>query len=97
MFLSKNLIRVLRFPLKNNKSDLGLSLISIIFAAGLQMSIPYYLGTSIDTALNNNETGNLSLRPFVTIGILVLVLSMARVIFSFFHIYKANSTSSFGQ
>ncbi|MBA47184.1 MAG: multidrug ABC transporter [Dehalococcoidia bacterium] len=88
MFLSKNLIRVLRFPLKNNKPDLLLSLISIIFAAALQMSIPYYLGSSIDTALNNNETGNLSLRPFITIGILVLVLSIARGIFSFFHVYQ---------
>lgn len=95
MLLSKNLIRVLKFPLKNNKSDLLLSLISIIFAAALQMSIPYYLGTSIDTALINNESGDLSLGPFITIGILVLVLSVARGIFSFFHVYQGEKMGQF--
>ena len=58
MFLSKNLIRILKVPLKNNKSGLLLSFIAIIFAAALQMSIPYYLGASIDKALINNEIKN---------------------------------------
>ena len=88
MFLSKNLVRVLKFPLKNNKYELLLSITSIIFAAALQMSIPYYLGSSIDTALDNNQIGNLSLSPFITIGILVFLLSVARGIFSFFHVYQ---------
>jgi len=88
MFLSKNLIRVLKVPLKNNKPDLLLSIISIIFAAALQMSIPYYLGASIDKALSNNKVGDLSLSPFITIGILVLLLSIARGLFSFLHVYQ---------
>lgn len=88
MFLSKNLIRVLKVPLKNNKPDLLLSIISIIFAAALQMSIPYYLGASIDVALSNNKVGDLSLSPFITIGILVLLLSIARGLFSFLHVYQ---------
>jgi len=88
MFLSKNLIRVLKVPLKNNKPDLLLSFISIIFAAALQMSIPYYLGASIDKALSNNKVGDLSLSPFITIGILVLLLSIARGLFSFLHVYQ---------
>ena len=88
MFLSKNLIRVLKVPLKNNKSGLLLSFIAIIFAAALQMSIPYYLGASIDKALINNEIGDLSISPFITIGILVLLLSIARGLFSFLHVYQ---------
>jgi ATP-binding cassette subfamily B protein len=88
MFLSKNLIRVLKVPLKNNKSGLLLSIISIIFAAALQMSIPYYLGASIDKALINNKIGDLSLSPFITIGLLVLLLSIARGLFSFLHVYQ---------
>ena len=55
MFLSKNLIRILKVPLKNNKQGLLLSIVSIIFAAALQMSIPYYLGRSIDKALINKS------------------------------------------
>ncbi len=88
MFLSKNLIRVLKVPLKNNKSGLLLSIISIIFTATLQMSIPYYLGASIDKALINNKIGDLSLTPFITIGLLVLLLSIARGLFSFIHVYQ---------
>tara|TARA_B100000945_G_scaffold25332_2_gene17704 strand:- start:17159 stop:18913 length:1755 start_codon:yes stop_codon:yes gene_type:complete len=88
MFLSKNLIRILKVPLKNNKRDLLLSIVSIIFAAALQMSIPYYLGRSIDKALVNNKTGDLSIEPFIIIGLLVLSLSIARGIFSFFHVYQ---------
>ena len=88
MFLSKNLIRVLKVPLKNNKSGLLLAIISIIFAAALQMSIPYYLGASIDKALINNKIGDLSLSPFITIGLLVLLLSIARGLFSFLHVYQ---------
>jgi len=88
MFLSKNLIRVLKVPLKNNKSGLLLSIISIIFTATLQMSIPYYLGASIDKALINNKIGDLSLTPFITIGLLVLLLSIARGLFSFLHVYQ---------
>ena len=59
---------------------------AIIFAAALQMSIPYYLGASIDKALSNNKVGDLSLSPFITIGILVLLLSIARGLFSFLNI-----------
>ena len=88
MFLSKNLIRILKVPLKNNKRDLLLSIVSIIFAAALQMSIHYYLGRSIDKALLNNKTGDLSIEPFIIIGLLVLSLSVARGIFSFFHVYQ---------
>lgn len=88
MFLSKNLIRVLKVPLKNNKSGLLLSIISIIFAAALQMTIPYYLGASIDKALINNKIGDLSISPFITIGLLVLLLSIARGLFSFLHVYQ---------
>ena len=87
MFLSPNLIRIIKFPLKNNKFDLVISFISIFFAAALQMSIPYYLGSSIDKSLDASSSSELSLAPFIEIGLLVFLLSLARGIFSYFHVY----------
>ena len=75
---------ILKVTLKNNKQGLLLSIVSIIFAAALQMSIPYYLGRSIDKALINNKTGDLSIEPFIFIGLLVLSLSVAVR----FHVYQ---------
>ena len=87
MFLSPNLIRIIKIPLKNNKFDLVISFISILFAAALQMSIPYYLGSSIDKSLDASSSSELSLAPFIEIGLLVFLLSLARGIFSYFHVY----------
>ena len=87
MFLSPNLIRIIKIPLKNNKFDLVISFISILFAAALQMSIPYYLGSSIDKSLDASSSSELSLSPFIEIGLLVFLLSLARGIFSYFHVY----------
>ena len=69
MFLSPNLIRIIKIPLKNNKFDLVISFISILFAAALQMSIPYYLGSSIDKSLDASSSSELSLAPFIEIGL----------------------------
>ena len=88
MFLSPNLIRIVKIPLKNNKLDLLLSFVSIFFAAALQMSVPYYLGRAIDKSLSANSSADLSLMPFIEIGIMVFALSTARGIFSFFHVYQ---------
>ena len=51
MSISRNLVRIIKIPLRDNKRDLAISIIAIIFTAGLQMSIPYYLGLSIDKLL----------------------------------------------
>ena len=95
MFFSPNLVRILKIPLKSNKKDLLISFISIFFAAGLQMSIPYYLGTSIDKTLSVSGTSNLSLTPFIEIGLLVFALSLARGIFSYFHVYQGEKIGQY--
>ena len=95
MFFSPNLVRILKIPLKSNKKDLLISLISIFFAAGLQMSIPYYLGSSIDKTLSVSGTSNLSLTPFIEIGLLVFSLSLARGIFSYFHVYQGEKIGQY--
>jgi ATP-binding cassette, subfamily B, multidrug efflux pump len=88
MFLSPNLVRIVKIPLKNNKFDLLFSFVSIFFAAALQMSVPYYLGRAIDKSLSANSSSDLSLMPFIEIGITVFALSTARGIFSYFHVYQ---------
>ena len=95
MFLSPNLVRIIKIPLKSNKRDLLISFISIFFAAGLQMSIPYYLGSSIDKTLSVSGTSNLSLTPFIEIGLLVFSLSLARGIFSYFHVYQGEKIGQY--
>ena len=95
MFFSPNLVRILKIPLKSNKKDLLISFISIFFAAGLQMSIPYYLGSSIDKTLSVSGTSNLSLTPFIEIGLLVFSLSLARGIFSYFHVYQGEKIGQY--
>ena len=95
MFFSPNLVRILKIPLKSNKKDLLISFISIFFAAGLQMSIPYYLGSSIDKTLSVSGTSNLSLTPFIEIGLLVFALSLARGIFSYFHVYQGEKIGQY--
>ena len=95
MFFSPNLVRILKIPLKSNKRDLLISFISIFFAAGLQMSIPYYLGSSIDKTLSVSGTSNLSLTPFIEIGLLVFSLSLARGIFSYFHVYQGEKIGQY--
>ena len=95
MFFSPNLVRILKIPLKSNKKDLLISFISIFFAAGLQMSIPYYLGSSIDKTLSVSGTSNLSLNPFIEIGLLVFSLSLARGIFSYFHVYQGEKIGQY--
>jgi ATP-binding cassette subfamily B protein len=88
MFLSPNLIRIVKISLRNNKYDLLLAFIAIFFAAGLQMSIPYFLGAAIDKSLIAANSSDISLMPFIQIGLLVFALSSARGIFSFFHVYQ---------
>lgn len=88
MFLSPNLIRIVKISIKNNKYDLLLAFIAIFFAAALQMSVPYFLGSAIDKSLSASNSNNLSLMPFIQIGLLVFALSTARGIFSFFHVYQ---------
>jgi len=88
MFLSPNLIRIVKISLRNNKYDLLLAFIAIFFAAGLQMSVPYFLGSAIDKSLIAANSSDISLMPFIQIGLLVFALSSARGIFSFFHVYQ---------
>ena len=88
MFLSPNLIRIVKISIRNNKYDLLLAFIAIFFAAALQMSVPYFLGSAIDKSLSASNSNNLSLMPFIQIGLLVFALSTARGIFSFFHVYQ---------
>ena len=87
MSISRNLVRIIKIPLRDNKRDLAISIIAIIFTASLQMSIPYYLGLSIDKAFNNNIDQNLSIIPFIQIGILVFLLSFARGAFHYVHMF----------
>tara|TARA_B110000438_G_scaffold117904_1_gene115186 strand:+ start:15413 stop:17170 length:1758 start_codon:yes stop_codon:yes gene_type:complete len=88
MFLSPNLIRIVKISIRNNKYDLLLAFIAIFFAAALQMSVPYFLGSAIDKSLSASNSSNISLMPFIQIGLLVFALSTARGIFSFFHVYQ---------
>jgi len=87
MSISRNLVRIIKIPLRANKKDLAISIIAIIFTAALQMSIPYLLGLSIDKAFNNNIDQNLSIIPFIQIGILVFLLSFARGAFHYVHMF----------
>ena len=84
MSISRNLVRIIKFPLRDNKRDLAISIIAIIFTASLQMSIPYYLGLTIDKAFDGNLEQDLSITPFIQIGILVFVLSFLRGVFHLF-------------
>jgi len=59
------------------------------------MSIPYYLGSSIDKTLSVSGTSNLSLTPFIEIGLLVFSLSLARGIFSYFHVYQGEKIGQY--
>ena len=86
MSISRNLVRIIKIPLRDNKRDLAISIIAIIFTASLQMSIPYYLGLTIDKAFDGNIQQDLSIAPFIQIGILVFVLSLLRGVFHYYHI-----------
>ena len=87
MSISRNLVRIIKIPLRDNKRDLAISIIAIIFTASLQMSIPYYLGLTIDKAFDGNIQQDLSITPFIQIGILVFVLSFLRGVFHYFHMF----------
>jgi len=87
MSISRNLVRIIKIPLRDNKRDLAISIIAIIFTASLQMSIPYYLGLSIDKAFEGNLQQDLSITPFIQVGILVFVLSFARGVFHYYHMF----------
>ena len=87
MSISRNLVRIIKIPLRDNKRDLAISIIAIIFTASLQMSIPYYLGLTIDKAFDGNLEQDLSITPFIQIGILVFILSLLRGVFHYYHMF----------
>ena len=87
MSISRNLVRIIKIPLRDNKRDLAISIIAIICTASLQMSIPYYLGLTIDKAFDGNLEQDLSITPFIQIGILVFILSLLRGVFHYYHMF----------
>ena len=87
MSTSRNLVRIIKIPLRDNKRDLAISIIAIIITASLQMSIPYYLGLTIDKAFDGNLEQDLSITPFIQIGILVFILSLLRGVTHYYHMF----------